>query len=135
MNDKILIVDDNENILQVMQDILDTKGIESVICKSGKDALVEIEKEIYAAAIIDINLPDMNGRDILSALKKRNHFSQAYVLTGAPSMIELSDFIDLGAVDFFAKGELDLGYIVESIQFGIRRQKKWRTLFKSFSHR
>ena len=133
MNNKILIVDDNENILQVMQDILDTEDIESVICKSGKEALEEIEKEIYLAAIIDINLPDMNGRDILSALKKRNHFSQAYVLTGAPSMIELSDFIDLGAVDFFAKGELDLSYIVESIKFGMKRQQKWRSLFKAFS--
>ena len=134
MNKKILIIDDNENILQIMQDILETEGIESVICHSGKEALQEIENEIYAAAIIDINLPDMNGREILSALKKRNHFSQAYILTGAPSMIELSDFIDLGAVDFFAKGELDLKYIIESIQFGIKRQTKWRSLFKTFTN-
>ena len=38
MNNKILIVDDNEAILEVMKDILETAGIESVICNTGAEA-------------------------------------------------------------------------------------------------
>ena len=132
MNKKILIVDDDDAILVVMQDILENAGLESVICKTGGEALTEIDREVYSAAIIDINLPDMHGREVLSALKKRNHFSHAYVLTGAPSMVELSEFIDCGALDFFAKSELDIPYIVESIQFGLKRQEKWKSLFRTF---
>ncbi|MCM8533096.1 MAG: response regulator [Lentisphaeraceae bacterium] len=133
MNEKVLIVDDNETISEVLKDTLEAEGFSVVLCATGTEALAEIENGIYSSAVIDINLPDMNGRDILQSLKKRNHFSQAYILTGAPSMIELSEFIDLGAVDFFTKGELDLKYIVESLKFGAKRQNKWRQVFREFS--
>ena len=106
MNGKILIVEDNHNMSTVMHDILKNEGIESVICETGQAALEKINDEVYSMALIDINLPDMNGRQILEALKKRNHFSMAYVLTGAPSMVDFSEFIDLGAVDFFAKSDI-----------------------------
>ncbi|MCM8538606.1 MAG: response regulator [Lentisphaeraceae bacterium] len=133
MNEKVLIVDDNETISEVLKDTLEAEGFSVVLCATGTEALEEIENGIYSSAVIDINLPDMNGRDILKSLKKRNHFSQAYILTGAPSMIELSEFIDLGAVDFFTKGELDLKYIVESLKFGAKRQNKWRQVFREFT--
>ena len=48
-------------------------------------------------------------------------------------MVELSEFIDLGAVDFFTKGNLDLPYITESVKFGMKKQLKWRQLFKVFT--
>ena len=132
MNKKVLLVDDNETILEVLTDVMEAGGLDSVICKTGAEALDCIEKEIYSSAIIDINLPDLNGREVSAALKKRNHFSQAYILTGAPSMVELSEFVEMGAVDFFTKGNLDISYIIESVKFGIKRQNKWRQIFKDF---
>ena len=76
MNNKVLLVDDNEVILEVLADTLEIEGIETVKCTTGAAALNEIAKEIYSTAVVDINLPDMNGREILTALKKRNHFTQ-----------------------------------------------------------
>jgi DNA-binding response OmpR family regulator len=133
VKNKILLVDDNETIIEILSDIFESEDIETVSCLDGASAIAEIDKNIYSSAIVDINLPDMNGRQILAALKKRNQFTQVYILTGAPSMIELSEFIEAGAVDFFTKGELDLKYIVESVKFGIRRQEKWKQVFKCFA--
>jgi two-component system NtrC family response regulator len=130
MNDKVLIVDDCEIVAEVFKDAFSLINIDAVKCKSAAAAMKEIEMNVYSAALIDVNLPDGNGLDVLKALKARNHFSMGYAFTGAPTFHELSEFINHGTVDFFVKSQMNVKEITESVLIGFKRQEKWRNIFE-----
>ena len=132
MNNKILLVDDNEIMLEIIGDMLDTQNLEHVKCNCAKRAYELIEKDIYSMAILDINLQDGHGLDLLDAIKKRNQFTICYIITGAPKMHMLSEFIAHGADDFFAKGQMDMKHILDTVQLGFKKQANWRSLFSLF---
>jgi len=132
MNGKVLLVDDNETILEVLGDLLEAEGYGYLKCRNGAEAVRAIRKEIYSAAIIDINLGDMHGLEILDEVRGRNQFTQSYILTGEPSMHMLSEFIEHGAMDFFAKSRMNTEYILKILQQGFERQEHWKSLFSLF---
>ena len=74
MNKKILIVDDCDSISEVLKDVMAISGIEGVVCATCSEALQKLEEDTYNAAIIDINLPDGHGLQILKAIKGKNPF-------------------------------------------------------------
>jgi CheY-like chemotaxis protein len=67
---KILIVDDNHELLRLLARLVEGEGWQPVTCVRGKEALSAVAKEVPAVAIVDVLLPDMMGYDIGAALKK-----------------------------------------------------------------
>ncbi|HBD92540.1 MAG: hypothetical protein A2015_07295 [Spirochaetes bacterium GWF1_31_7] len=70
---KVLIVDDNENNRLILTDMLKYKGIESDVAINGKDALVKLRINRYELLIIDYNMPDQNGCDIIEIIRKEKY--------------------------------------------------------------
>jgi DNA-binding response OmpR family regulator len=58
---RILIVDDEKDILEILTEVLSTYGFEVDSAGSAQEALERIRETIYDAAILDFNLPDMDG--------------------------------------------------------------------------
>jgi DNA-binding response OmpR family regulator len=58
---RILLVDDEKDIVEMLADILSTHGFEVDGAHSADEALERIRETIYDAAILDFNLPDMDG--------------------------------------------------------------------------
>jgi two-component system OmpR family response regulator len=67
---KILLVDDNAELLRLLARLMEAEGWEPVSCVRGKAALDAIAKEAPAVAVVDVLLPDMMGYDVGAALKK-----------------------------------------------------------------
>ena len=67
---KILLVDDNQELLRLLARLIEAEGWEPVSCPRGKAALDAIAKEVPAAAIIDVLLPDMMGYEVGASLRK-----------------------------------------------------------------
>ncbi len=132
MNRKILIVDDCDSISEVLKDVMALAGIEGIICPTCSDALQKLQEETYSAAIIDICLPDGHGLQVLKAVKEKNPFAMVYVLTGKPTLEDLSVFMEQGADDFFNKGTLDIKNITETVKAGFSKQAKWNDTFNNF---
>ena len=132
MNNKVLLVDDNEVMLEIIGDMLETENIAYHKCSGTQEAFEAIEKDIYSMAILDINLKDGHGLDVLDGIKKRNQFTICYIITGAPKMHMLSEFIEHGADDFFAKGQMDMKHILATVKSGFKKQEHWRNLFGLF---
>jgi two-component system chemotaxis response regulator CheY len=65
---KILIVDDSETIRQRVAGALENAGFETLTAKDGIEGLVSIQQEAPAMVILDVNMPRMNGLDMLDNL-------------------------------------------------------------------
>ena len=81
---KILIVDDAQDIRDSLNQILSGAGYEVVQAEDGQNAFEAASSEEFDLIITDINMPGMNGIELLSSLRKlenRNRDTPAFVLT------------------------------------------------------
>ncbi len=67
---KIMVVDDEENLLILTRDLLASKGFDIVTAGNGKEALGMLEKEKPDLLILDIMMPGMKGTDIAKKIRK-----------------------------------------------------------------
>jgi DNA-binding response OmpR family regulator len=100
----VLVIDDEFDIVEMMTDALHR----NVECKLASatgyaDALKAIESQPVDLMIVDLNLPDGSGAELLSALRKRHPLASAIVITGAPSVETAVSALRHGAVDFLSK--------------------------------
>jgi two-component system OmpR family response regulator len=67
---KVLLVDDNQELLRLLARLIDAEGWEPITHARGKSALDAIPRQKPAVAVVDVLLPDMMGYEIAAALKK-----------------------------------------------------------------
>ena len=67
--EKVLLVDDNNGQRMTLESILKKSGFDIVTADCGNAALSEAEKEQFAAALLDIKMPDITGIEVLKELK------------------------------------------------------------------
>ena len=82
MSKKILIVDDEKNIALVLKELFQLKGYEVWVAFTGKEALKHIGKEDLDLVLLDIQIPDVNGLEILKKVKKKYPDVKTVVLSG-----------------------------------------------------
>mgnify|MGYP000639720973 CR=1 FL=1 len=116
---KVLLVDDNPFITDVLQRYFNTRGISCEIVNQGKQGLEEIKKQEYDVIFLDIAMPDYNGYDILSALKSENIKDKNIVILTASNIdrSELDNFKVVGIREVLTK-PVSL-YRIEEILQGI----------------
>jgi DNA-binding response OmpR family regulator len=68
---KILIVDDEPNVLRMVSYALDAAGFEVVVAQNGNEALIKVLTEMPDLVILDVMLPDMSGAEVCAKLRKR----------------------------------------------------------------
>ena len=83
---KILIVDDDESVRETFTTILEENGYIVDTAENGRDAIEKSNKNFYNAAFIDIRLPDMDGTDLLTAMKETTPKMLKIIITGYPAL-------------------------------------------------
>jgi len=86
----IIVIDDDKNIRLLYKKELDREGYEVSLVASAKDALEEVIKKKYRVAIIDIEMPDMSGLELISQIKELSPHTMT-ILNSAYSIYK-SDF-------------------------------------------
>ena len=66
---RILVVDDEVGVCKVIQHLLVRQGYVVTIITSGRDALDAVARDDYAAALIDLNLAEMDGKEVMRAAR------------------------------------------------------------------
>src|ERR1044071_6019970 len=79
---RILVVDDQEYVRDLLRDILDKEGCEAVVAESGRQALSLFDRGTFDAVFTDIGMPDMNGWEFSRALRQRDRKIPIAVITG-----------------------------------------------------
>ena len=104
----ILIVEDNEDLGQTLADVLRKEGNKVSIALTGEHALSLLEKEIINLALLDINLPDVNGIELLQQIKEKDPDILVIMITALTDAKPAIDAMKMGAYDYLMKPfELD----------------------------
>jgi len=112
---RILIIDDEPGICQTMADILESHGYQAISTGLGRQAIDLAAKQDFMAALIDINLPDISGTDLLRTLKEQSPEMACIIMTGCGTMEHAIDAIKAEAYDFFVK-PIDIDQILHRLK-------------------
>ena len=103
MKNRILIADDEEDIRWILETALKKSGFETECAENGEDALRKASEKEYSLILLDINMPDMNGFEVLTQLKNREIDSSIIFITAQNTVSNAIDSIQLGAYDYLTK--------------------------------
>ena len=113
--ERILIVDDEKNIVSSLTGILSDEGYEISTTGDGVEALEIIQKDPPDLVLLDIWLPGMDGIEVLKTLKTYNSGVEVLIMSGHGTIDTAVKATKLGAQDFIEK-PFSLDRITESIQ-------------------
>jgi CheY-like chemotaxis protein len=124
---RILIIDDDTEILRVFSKILQLEGYITDTAGSGKEALAKAKSSFFDVFLIDIRLPDMEGTEILAELQRSDPTSVKIMVSGQPSTEHAIKALNAGANAFFTK-PVDFNILIKNIKDRIQeRDAKQRT--------
>ncbi|MCR4748314.1 MAG: chemotaxis-specific protein-glutamate methyltransferase CheB [Lachnospiraceae bacterium] len=120
---KILLVDDSALMRRVLHDIINSDGRFSVEdeATNGVEALALMQSKAYDGVVLDVNMPKMNGIELLKEMKTRGIKAKVLMASTATqegSQITL-DCLELGALDFIHKPDWSYKCKEESFQIGL----------------
>jgi DNA-binding NtrC family response regulator len=99
---RILVVDDDLNILRVFKQILEKTGYQVETADTGKVALEKLRKGKFSVSLIDVRLPDMDGTELLQKMAGNSEIIKI-VITGFSTVEVGKKAADYGADDFLVK--------------------------------
>lgn len=115
MNESVLVVDDDAGVRKVLSSILSEKGYLVVTVENGKQALKATEEEYFDVALIDVELPDIKGIELLRRLKEKQPEIVKIIVTGFPSLENAVKAINEGADGYVLK-PFNVGELLETIR-------------------
>ena len=71
MSEKVLLIDDEKDFLEVMSERMQNRDIDVTTASSAREALALVEKESYDAIILDLQMPEMDGYQATAAIRAR----------------------------------------------------------------
>ena len=99
---KILIIDDEAPIRRVLRDILENESYQVDDASTGMEALQHIKEQEFDAIFCDIKMPEMDGIEVLEAIKKESDVP-VIMLSGHGTIETAVEAIKKGAFDFIPK--------------------------------
>ena len=114
---KIMVVDDEPNIVQTLQDRLEMNEYEVVTAGNGREGLEKFEEEQPDVILLDVIMPIMDGHEMLEALRKRPTGQNVSVimLTARSQTQDIARANACGIDDYIVK-PFDLSELLEKIE-------------------
>ena len=102
---RIIVADDSKLAITFYEHILDYMGCEAVLCRNGRDALNEFNKEPADLVILDIEMPEMNGLDACREIRKTpKGFTVPIIMVSShDEENEIINGLNAGANDYMVK--------------------------------
>jgi len=119
---RILVIDDEESIRRTVSMTLEHAGYVVDTAENGKQAIEKTEANFYNLALIDIRLPDMEGTELLTALKETTPKMVKIILTGYPALQNAIAAINKG-VDAYLIKPLNTNELLRLIKEHLDKQK------------
>lgn len=120
---KILLIEDN---IQISANIVRYLSLQNITCESSQDwknGLYKALSNHYDVVILDINLPELNGLDVLKSIREKGDNTQIIMLTSNSTKQDIIDGLNLGADDYLTK-PFDFEELLARIQALSRRNLK-----------
>ena len=94
---KVLVIDDEKNILEFFTSLLDTKEYSVFPCSSGEEGLAVFEENDFDTVFLDIKLPGIGGLEVLKAIRLLNRNVRIIIISGLMTKEMAKTALQLGA--------------------------------------
>lgn len=125
-NSRILVIDDDESIRKTLEAILKEEGYEVDTAESGSQAIEKSNAKLYNLALIDIRLPDTEGIELLTKMRKTTPKMRKIIITGYPAIQNAIEAVNKGADAYILK-PFDMAKILETIREQLKKQEDEKT--------
>jgi len=129
---RILLAEDEENLLQVIKLNLEMEGYSLTAVVNGKDALTEAKKNGFDLLILDVMMPGMNGFDVCKEFRKSNTETPVLFLTARGSGEDRVTGLKIGADDYLVK-PFNLEELLLRVKILLGRNKKTQILSDEYT--
>lgn len=118
---RILVIDDDESVRRTAAAILENEGYRVDTAENGKQAIEKSNAEPYRVALIDFRLPDMEGTELLTALRETTPKMVKIMVTGFPTIENAIECVNKHADAYFVK-PVNFENLLETIRNLIQKQ-------------
>ena len=126
-NEKVLIVDDLEEIREILSSFLEDEGYVIYTAENGREALELIKEKEINLVLTDVRMPEMNGYDLTRTIKKMYPKIGIIIMTAYTSIYTEGDIRKIGADDFISK-PFNLTNVSEKVERVIFQMKNLNPL-------
>lgn len=113
---KILLVEDDKDLLNIYREELKYSGIDFDIAETGKDAIDKDASFEYDVILLDIMLPDIQGLEVLKKVKMRNKDKKVIIISNLEVPAMINEAYSLGVSAYLIKAELLPSQIIEEVR-------------------
>ena len=120
MNEKILVVDDEEAILLGVGDLLASEGYRVSTARDGREALERFAADRPDLVLLDVMMPEMSGYDVCRAIRRTDPLTPVLMLTAKSEEVDKVVGLELGADDYVVK-PFGTGELTARVHAALRR--------------
>jgi DNA-binding NtrC family response regulator len=103
---RILLIEDDENVAEVLADAFAADGHEIAITHTGEEGLTYLAQNRPDAIVLDVRLPNLNGVGVLRQIRSVDPALPVIIMTGLATAGELAEIQRLGVTEIIEKPEL-----------------------------
>jgi DNA-binding NtrC family response regulator len=112
----ILVIDDEEVVRVLFQSLLEEEGYYTLLAEDGQQGVELLNQHTPAVALVDKNLPDISGLDLIAAEKKRHPNTEFIMITGYASLDSAVKAMEVGAFSYLTKPFADMDVVMDRIR-------------------
>ena len=122
MADTGLIVDDDESVQTMLYKVIRSNGLNAEVASGGQEAVMLATRHSYDLILLDVNMPEMDGFQVVQQLRSRDICTPIIIVSGRQEDYDTLYGLDIGADDYVTKpfNPIVLGAKVKAL---IRRSK------------
>lgn len=125
MKARILVVDDEQAIQEMVQRHFRFLGYEVETASNGIEALSRMRDQRYDIVISDIMMPEMDGTDLLREIRRHYPMTHVIIMTGYVTLDNALTCMRLGADTLVLKPLEDLGLLEEAVERAVATIARW----------
>jgi DNA-binding response OmpR family regulator len=122
----ILIVDEEDSTIEAIKEFLEAEGNGVDVVSKGRKALESVWQKKYHLVLIHIELPDMDGIELLKEIRDYDSLAQIIMLSSDSNMSKIIAALEYGANDYIHK-PMSQEYVIEVINYSLQKLERWRS--------
>jgi DNA-binding NtrC family response regulator len=116
---KILVIDDEEVVRILFQSLLEDEGYQVVLAETAEEGIKLLAEHTPSVALVDKNLPDMSGVELISTQKKTHPNTEFVMITGYASLDSAVKAMEVGAFSYLTKPFDDMDIVLDRIRAAV----------------
>lgn len=112
----ILVIDDEEVVRFLFESLLQEEGFTPLLAEDGRHGAEQLDRHSPAVALVDKNLPDMSGLDLISEQKQRHPDTEFIMITGYASLDSAVKAMEIGAFSYLTKPFDNMEIVMDRIR-------------------